>query len=133
MYTTTCQICDKEYDNYMRTFYVEENGIKIRVCPECRSAFCRDEYVYTNHIPPYCDGGDLISRCFATENELLKYITSNTKDNYVCCMSEEGNIIDVCKTEKFWWVRGYSNLSCGQLPDWKTVAKELYGKDWDKR
>ena len=39
----------------------------------------------------------------------------------------------VCKTKKFWWVRGYSNLSYGQLPDWKTVAKEIYGEDWEKR
>jgi hypothetical protein len=66
----------------MRTFYVQtgENGIKIRVCTDCRKKFCQDKYVYTNHIPPFCDGGDLVTHIFQTEDELLAYIESNTKE-----------------------------------------------------
>lgn len=131
-YTTTCQLCGKEYDNYMRTFYVQEKGIKIRVCSDCRSAFWRDKYIFTNHIPAFCDGGDLVSHCFNTEEELLDHIVSKTRENYVCGMDQTGTIIDVCTTEKFWWVRGYSNLTYGQLPDWQSIADEIYGKDWRK-
>jgi hypothetical protein len=132
MYTTTCNLCGKEYANYMRTFYVQENGIKIRVCPECRRAFCRDKYVFTNHIPAFYDGGDLISHCFYTEEELLDYITSNTKENYICCMDQTGTIVDVCTNKKFWWVRGYSSLTYGQLPNWESAAEEIYGEDWNR-
>ena len=132
-FKTTCQLCNKEYDNYMRTFYVKENETKIRVCLDCRKAFCRDKYVYTNHIPTFCDGGDLVSHCFETEEQLLNHVISNTKDDYICCMDEGGTIVDVCKTKKFWWVRGFSSLSYGQLPNWKAVAEEIYGEDWDKR
>lgn len=126
-FKTTCKLCGKEYDNYMRTFYVEENGIKIRVCTECRGSFCRDKYVYTNHIPSFCDGGDLISRCFNNEENLLEYILSNTKEEYICCMGDDGIIVDVSKNKKFWWVRGYSSLNNG-LPNWKNKVKELYGE-----
>lgn len=55
-FKTTCQICGKEYDNYMRTYYVEKNGEKTRVCRECRNKFCKGKFVYTNHIPDFCDG-----------------------------------------------------------------------------
>lgn len=130
MYTTTCNLCNKEYNNYMRTFYVQENKTKIRVCPDCHRAFCRDKYIFTNHIPAFCDGGDLVSHCFNTEEELLDHITSETRENYVCGMNQDGTIIDVCTTKKFWWVRGYSSLTYGQLPDWKSIANEIYGKDW---
>ena len=122
----------------MRTFYVQEKGIKIRVCPECRKAFCREKFIYTNHIPSFCDGGDLITHCFETEEQLLNHILSETEErhinrkNYVCCMSSDGTIIDVSTTGKFWWVRGYSNLTYGQLPNWETIAEEIYGKDWRK-
>lgn len=126
-FKTTCQLCGKEYNNYMRTFYVEENGIKIRVCSECRRAFCIDKYVYTNHIPAFCDGGDLISHCFDTEKELLDYVLSNTTDKYICCMDNDGTIIDVSKNEKFWWVRGYSSLKQDALPNWRDKVIELYG------
>lgn len=132
MFTTTCNLCGKEYDNYMRTFYVQEKGIKIRVCPECRSAFCRDKFIFTNHIPEFCTGGDQVSHCFETEDQLLNHILSETKENYVCCMSTDGVIVDVCTNKKFWWVRGYSNLTYGQLPDWKETAEEIYGKEWRK-
>ena len=129
-YTTTCQLCGKEYDNYMRIFYVQENKTKIRVCPDCHRALCRDKYIFTNHIPAFCDGGDLVSHCFETEEELLDYITSNTKDNYICCMDQTGTIIDVCTTKKFWWARGCSSLAYGKLPDWQSIVDEIYGKDW---
>lgn len=111
----------------MRTFYVEENDIKIRVCLECRKAFCSDKHVFTNHIPAFCDGGDLVSHCFNTEEELLDYILSSTIDCYIACMSDDGTIVDVSKNEKFWWVRGYSSLKPGSLPDWRIIAKKLYG------
>ena len=126
-FETKCKLCGKKYNNYMRTFYVKEYGKKIKVCMECRKEFCKDKYVYTNHIPPFCDGGDLVSHCFKTEKELLEYIQSNTKDGYICCMGEDGAIVDVKKDKKFWWVRGYSNLKNGALPNWESVAKELYG------
>ena len=130
-FTTTCQFCSKEYNNYMRTFYVQTSSAKIRVCPECRRAFCRDKYIFTNRIPAFCDGGDLISHCFETEEQLLEHILSETKENYVCGMSSDGAIVDVCTTEKFWWVRGYSNLTYGQLPHWETIAEEIYTKKGD--
>lgn len=127
-FETKCKLCGKKYNNYMRTFYVEEYGKKIKVCMECRKIFCRDKYVYTNHIPPFCDGGDLVSHCFKTEKELLEYILSNTDDNYICCMDEkDGAIVDVKKDKKYWWVRGFSNLKSESLPNWKSVVKELYG------
>lgn len=132
LFKTTCQFCNKEYDNYMRTYYIKTSSAKIRVCPECRTAYCRDKYVYTNHIPAFCDGGNLVSYCFNTEEELLDHITLETRENYVCGMSQDGAIIDVCTTKKFWWVRGYSNLTYGQLPNWETVAEEIYGEELRK-
>ena len=126
-FKTTCQICGKEYDNYMRTFYVEENSIKTRVCLDCRKKLCHGKHIFTNHIPPFCDGGDIISRCFNTEKELLNYILSSTRNNNIACMSDDGTIIDVSKEEKYWWVRGYSTLESGTLPDWKVVSTILYG------
>lgn len=127
-FKTTCNICGKEYDNFMRTFYVEDSGIKIRVCLECRSKYCRDKNVYTDHIPPFCDGGDLISHVFKTKEELLQYIVSSTTNNNICCMENDGTIVDVNKNEKFWWVRGFSSLDKGSLPNWKDKVRELYGE-----
>lgn len=126
-FKTTCQLCGKEYDNYMRTFYVEENGTKTRVCLDCRKELCHGKHVFTNDIPAFCDGGDLISRCFSTEKELLDYIFSSTRDYNIACMSSDGTIVDVSKENKFWWVRGYSTLKPGTLPDWKAMVKNLYG------
>ena len=126
-FKTTCQICGKEYDNYMRTYYVEENGIKIRVCQDCRRIFCSDKHVFTNHIPTFCAGGDLISRCFKTETELLDYILTSTTDCFIACMDQDGTIVDVSKNEKFWWVRGYSTLKAHSLADWNDVVRLLYG------
>ena len=127
-YKTTCNICGKEYDNYMGTFYVKENGIQIRVCLECRKIFCHDKHVFTNHIPVFCDGGDLVSHCFDTEEELLEYILSSTRDGYIACMSNDGSIVNVSKNKKFWWVRGYSTLNPCALPDWKSTVNKLYGE-----
>lgn len=127
-YKTTCQICGKEYDNYMRTFYVEENGKRTIVCIECRNEFCKDKFVYTNHIPDFCDGGNLVSHCFKTEEELLQYVTSSTDENSICCMGYDGAIVNVSKSIKAWWVRGFSTLSKGTLPNWRDKVKELYGE-----
>lgn len=132
LFKTTCQFCNKEYDNYMRIFYAQENKMKIRVCPDCHRAFCKDKYIFTNHIPAFCDGGELVSHCFETEEQLLEHILSETKENYVCGMSSDGTIVDVCTTKKFWWARGCSNLTYGQLPNWETVAEEIYGEELRK-
>lgn len=131
-FTTKCEVCGKEYDNYFRTFYVEEKGIKTKVCSHCGTELLKNkEYVYHKEIPTYVDGADLVYKVLDSEEEALNYIKENTEENYIACMSRTGNaIIDVCKTEKFWWVRGYVKLTKGVLPYWEDVAEELYGKDW---
>lgn len=134
-FKTTCEVCGKEYDNYMRTFYVESQGLKTRVCTQCRSKLCQGQHVFTNYIPLFCAGEDLVSHCFSTELQLLrfinsntKFINSNTKEDYIACMSNDGTIVDVSKNKKFWWVRGFSTLRPGSLPDWEEKVKELYGE-----
>jgi hypothetical protein len=131
-YTTTCELCGKEYDNYHCTFYIqEENGNKIKVCMRCRKSYCENKkYTFMNHIPNFFDGGVCTTICFNTEEELLKYIEDNTKENYIVCMADDGDIIDVSKQGKGWWVRGYSTLTPGKLPNWRGVAK-LYHEDED--
>ena len=126
-FKTTCEVCGKEYDNYMRTFYINKQNKRTRVCLNCRNELS-EGYIYTNHIPAFCAGGDLDTYCFPVEEQLLRHIHKNTIKNYIACMDySDGIIVDVCTTEKFWWVRGYSNLSQGKLPDWKEKVKELYG------
>ena len=127
-YTTTCELCGKEYENYHLTFYILENGEKTRVCKKCRKSFIDNrKYVFVNYVPGYCDGCDSIARSFNTEEELLEYINANTEDGTIACMGDN-NIIDVYKNKKFWWVRGYSTLTKGKLPNWKDMVISLHGE-----
>ena len=117
----------------MRTFYINEHKtdppIKIRVCLDCRKIYDKRHW-FTPHIPTYVDGSDLITECFDTEQELYQYLKDETKDIFIMCTDGYGDIIDVSKKSKFWWVRGHVNSKedfLHILPNWKDVVKELYG------
>lgn len=43
-------------------------------------------------------------------------------------MGDNRTIVDVSKSKKFWWVRGFSTLNNGALPNWRDKVKELYGE-----
>lgn len=132
-FISKCKICGKEYDNYMRTFYIQysnnENDRKC-CCQECwhREAH-KKPHMYTNHIPTFCDGGDLITRLFDTKEELFCWIVNNIKtdENDVLCCSHDGNIITVNKKIKHWWVHGFSTLEQGDLPDWRGTVIRYHG------
>ena len=129
-YTTNCEVCGKEYCNYHMTLYVLKNGVKTKVCSECSSKLLENEkYVYTNHVPTYCDGANSVSRCFDTEEELLQYIREIAGEKYIPCLGSGNSIVFVYKNEKEWRVPGFSTLGAGKLPKWEDVVKELYGED----
>lgn len=130
----TCDICGEKYDAYMRTFWVQcssDNKDQKCCCPKCWSEQAElKPHRYTNHIPTFCDGGDLITRLFDTKEELISWLRENLniKDNEELCCSNDGNIITVNKDKKFWWVHGYSTLKKGDLPYWKETAEKYYGE-----
>lgn len=137
-YEALCEICGNKYDNYMRTFYIQyskNDNDKKCVCAKCRrkEAIVKP-YRYTNDIPMFCDGGDLITHLFNTKEDLLQYILDNTDDGDIACMDDDGKtIVDVNANRKFWWVRGYANLDKNDLPNWKDKAIELYGENYMER
>ena len=137
-YEALCEICGAKYNNYFRTMYIQysnnENDKKC-TCLKCwREQAVIKPYRYTNHIPDFCDGGNLITILFDTKEDLLKYILQNTKDNKIACISENGDeVIDVNTDEKYWWVRGYANLDKNDLPNWRDKVIELYGENYMER
>ena len=133
-FMSKCEVCGKEYDSYMRTFFVQnsnDESSKKCCCREClNKEAAKKPHRYTNHIPSFCDGGDLIIRLFDTKEELIEWLKDNlnySKDTEELCCSEDGSIITVKKTEKYWWVHGFSTLEKYDLPYWREVVIKLYG------
>lgn len=122
----TCEICGKEYDNYFRTYYIEENHVRTRVCTECRLKKTEGKYYYTNHVPTSIDGASIVTHIFPNKLQLLRYIHINTADKYIACIGWNGNIVDVHTEKKFWWVRGNCNLNYEDLPDWRKEIIRRY-------
>ena len=122
-FTTDCEICGEEYDNYMRTLYVEEKGKRTRVCWKCRNKLSQGKYTFTNHIPPICDGGDLVTRIFENEQQLKDFVLSRAdKDQIVTIHGVD--IVEVDKTKEFWWVRGSVSKEM-DFPNFYDVLNEL--------
>lgn len=132
-YKSTCSFCNEEYDSYMRNYYVqfEENkATKREACPECWKRFGRvTNYRFTNHIPAFCDGGDLVTIQYNDKNKLIDYLNKRYKtDTNIICMDKDGTILEVSTKKKYWWVYGFSNLEEGTFPNWKDKVIELYGE-----
>lgn len=129
MFKAKCEICGKEYDNYMRTFYIQysDNDNDRKCC--CSVCKCNEiiskPYKFTNYIPDFVDGGNLITRLFDTKDDLVKWLnkTYNNENEELCC-SDSGTIVIVDKKKRQWRIEGFSNLKKGDLPDWEeTVIK----------
>ncbi len=123
IHTAKCELCGKEYDDWMRRYYVEYKGQKTCVCSGCRHKFVQDKYWFINYIPAYCDGGDLVAKCFDTLEELREYIVSNTKENQIATFNN-GWIVDVYTTKEFWWVRGSVSHKL-DLPSYHNTLEDL--------
>lgn len=118
-----CNICGRNYSNYMRTFYVENKGEKTLVCNECRKETTYGKISYTNYIPTFVDGGDIVTKIFETKQELKDFILKDTDEEDIATLKidttvenfskivPEYTIIDVVKNEQDrWYVRGW--VSC---------------------
>lgn len=133
-YKSTCSFCNKEYDSYMRNYFVqfEENtATKREACPECWRRFGKvTKYRFTNHIPAFCDGGELVTMMYEDKDKLIDYLNRRYKNdtNIICMDKNSGNIVTVSTDKKYWWMYGYSNLDAGDLPHWKDKVIELYGE-----
>lgn len=123
IFTAKCEKCGEEYDNYMRTLFVEEKGKRTCVCLDCRKKWIKDRFWYINHIPPMCDGGNLVARVFDSLEELQKFVVNNTAENDIATFSDY-NIVDVRKDKEFWWVRGGVSHKI-DLPDFNETRKSL--------
>lgn len=127
-----CEICGVNYDDRVRTFWIQyssDNNDKKCTCRQCWDKETKlKPYHFQNHIPNCCTGGDLCRHLFDTKEDLLKFILDDTNDGYVACMCREGNeIVDVGLTCLDWWVRGYATLDKGTLPYWEDKVTELCG------
>jgi hypothetical protein len=115
-----CEICGKKYNSHMRTLYIQytndESDIKC-CCPECWQKEAQTKpHRYTNHIPAFCEGGRLITRLFDTKEDLIGWLKNTfANENDVLCYGDTGAIVIVNKNENFWWVKGFSTLSKGDL------------------
>lgn len=122
-FTTKCEVCGDEYDNYMRTFYIEEKGKRTCVCLKCRKRLSAGKYAFTNHIPAFCDGGDLVTRIFENEQQLKDFVLSRADKDQIVTISDF-DIVEVDKTKEFWWVRGSVSKEI-DLPNFYDALKEL--------
>lgn len=131
-FTSKCDICGNNYDSYMRTFYIQysmDRRDRKCVCLECLGKeSVKKPYKFVNHIPTFCDGGDLIVRLFDTKEELIEWIKNKYYKEYeeICC-DGNGLIITVNKSTKCWWVVGNSNLKNYDFPDWKETVIKYHG------
>lgn len=124
-YTTICENCGEEYINYFRTFYVKENGIKRCVCEQCRNDLRNGKIWFTDHIPAFVDGADLLTIIFNSIEELTKHIVSETDSDFIATYSD-GIITDVNKNENHWWVRGYVSHEISLPEFYETITKLGY-------
>lgn len=132
-----CEFCGKEYDSYVRTFYIQypgDNGDRKCCCLECRKGkMVLKPYRFINHVPTYVDGADIVARLFDYKTDLIEWLKKEySRENEVLCY-DEGLVMTLSKKEKFWWVLGHANLEKGDLPDWRETAAKYYGPDWNKR
>lgn len=122
-YTTKCENCGNIYDNYMRTFFIEEKGKRKCVCLDCIKNLRKGKIWYVNYIPTFCDGGDLVTRIFESVAELTNYVLEKTDADYIATF-EDYTIVDVSKSRKYWWVRGYVSHSL-DLPKFNETIEKL--------
>lgn len=123
IYTEKCENCGDSYDAYMRTFYVEEKGCKKCVCLDCQSKLKKGKIWYTNYIPNFVDGGSIVTRIFGGLKEMEKYIHNDTLKDFIATISDYC-VVDVCKTRKEWWVRGYVSHKIN-LPTFNETREKL--------
>lgn len=126
-YTTKCENCGNLYDNYMRTFFIEEKGERKCVCLDCRNNLRKGKIWYTNHIPTFCDGGDLITRIFDSIEDLTDFVLSKTDNDDIATFSDY-TIVYVRKNRNYWWVRGYVSHKI-DLPTFNETIKKLGYKE----
>lgn len=122
-YTTKCENCGNLYDNYMRTFFIEEKGERKCVCLDCRNNLRKGRIWYTNHIPAFCDGGNLITRIFDSIEDLTDFVLSKTDNDDIATFSDY-TIVDVRKSRRYWWVRGYVSHKI-DLPTFNETREKL--------
>ena len=122
-FTTKCENCGNLYDNYMRTFFIEDKGEKKRVCLDCRKNLRKGKIWYTNYIPTFCDGGDLITRIFDSIEDLTDFVLSKTDNDDIVTFSDY-TIVDVSKSKKYWWVRGFVSHKIN-LPTFNETREKL--------
>jgi hypothetical protein len=122
-YTTKCENCGNLYDNYMRTFFIEEKGERKCVCLDCRKSLCKGKIWYTNHIPTFCDGGNLVTKIFESVADLADFILKKTDADDIATFGDY-TIVDVSKSRKYWWVRGYVSHSL-DLPTFNETIEKL--------
>lgn len=130
-----CELCGKEYEGRMRTLYIQHynNPNKVCCCGECLHKETKKKpHSYTNSIPAYVEGGNVITVLFDRKDDLISYIKNNVfdeaeKEKGEICIGDDGKIVYVDKTRKWWWVSGFSTLRHGDLPNWREKVIEYHG------
>lgn len=126
-FTAKCENCGEEYDNYMRTLFIEEKEKRTCVCLDCRNKLSKGKIYYTNHIPAFCDGGNLVTRIFDSVDELKQFVLNQADEKEIVTF-DDYTIVEVRKNEKYWWVRGFVSHNL-DLPDFhKTLVDLGYNK-----
>lgn len=123
--TVKCENCGNNYGCYMRTFYIQENGIKKCVCNDCRENLRKGKIWYTNYIPSFCDGGDVVTRIFDSIEQLNEYVNSKTDKDYIATFDDFA-IVDVNKDHSEWWVRGFVSEKINLPEFYETIDKLGY-------
>ena len=106
-------------DYEFRTFAVTYKDKKKKVSQdEFHKELDKYAYTFAPHIPAFVDGAELNGRGFDTEDELIEFLKTRVGKDYICCMDDEGEIVEVHKDGHPWYVLGYTNLKPWVLPDW---------------
>lgn len=131
--SATCEICDKSYDDHMRTFKIKNKNVIKTVCSDCfnlekKKIENSDKFYFYPHIPGFCEGCDVELEIFDTIKEVAKRIKKYSRYGTLATdPTDKPNhiIMTVRKDGTSWWVHGYSNaIENLYLPDYRSLAKE---------
>ena len=131
-FKAVCEICGKDYDNYMRTFKLKVRNSVKTLCHDCFKTELKrieqsDKFWFYPHIPGFCEGCDLQLEVFDSLAELSKKL-KEFKQYGTLATDDADNpptfVMTVEDNGEHWWVHGYSNgAKALNLPDWRTLKK----------
>lgn len=135
-FTAKCDFCGKTYNCSHAKIFIQhgdDESSRKCCCLECRDKEEKKPYWFENHVPDFCDGAKKIVRLFDSKEQLLQWLYKEFEDeDYKIGMNSisksHAAIISVRKSEKFWWVEGWTDLESGSFPDWRDIVVKYHGE-----